>query len=198
MRRKEADLKLLSMPNSENSSWPWWLLPSTLLRSSSFQIAQPENEHKDITPLIQVPTVETNVPTTTITTNATENDTVSQTSSRKRRRSSVTKLFCEVEGCTKYRQGQSARCFAHGGGYQCSFPYCTTGARTKNGFCTLHGGGKRCTVTHCKSAARSGSNYCVRHGGGKRCKFTGCQKCAQGSTNYCRRHFNKIKEQNPT
>jgi hypothetical protein len=91
--------------------------------------------------------------------------------------------------CTRYAQGNTKLCIAHGGGRRCEAPGCTRsvqGARSQH--CISHGGGKRCEIPGCSRSARGRSNRCVHHGGGARCLASGCSKSAQRPSDYCISH----------
>uniref|UniRef100_A0A7S3PJV9 WRKY19-like zinc finger domain-containing protein n=1 Tax=Aplanochytrium stocchinoi TaxID=215587 RepID=A0A7S3PJV9_9STRA len=105
--------------------------------------------------------------------------------SRTRKRSRKT---CLRDECTKYAQGPTKFCVAHGGGRRCNFSGCTKSAAGVTKFCIGHGGGKRCHVPNCPKSAICPSPFCFAHGGGKRCKHIGCKKGARGSTDYCIGH----------
>lgn len=105
---------------------------------------------------------------------------------------------CKYKGCTRYSQGGTQKCVAHGGGKRCNFNGCKSGARGNTKYCIKHGGGKRCTKTDCDKSAVGKTNLCVNHGGGKRCREEGCSKSAQGSTNYCVTHGRDRQCSEPT
>ena len=73
---------------------------------------------------------------------------------------------CTHEGCTKSAQGNTGKCFAHGGGKRCTHEGCTKSARGNTGKCFAHGGGKRCP--HCiawidsQSGCKKYDGYCAR------------------------------------
>lgn len=94
---------------------------------------------------------------------------------------------CEELGCSKFPQGGTRFCIAHGGGRRCTFANCTKGARDRF-FCAAHGGGRRCSAEGCSKAAVGGSERCATHGGGRKCQHDGCIKSAQSPTSFCVMH----------
>jgi hypothetical protein len=119
---------------------------------------------------------------------------------------------CSEPGCIKFPRhsksgdGDSTKCFGHGGGDVCTEPGCGKGAvHSKHGDgdsnkCKRHGGGSRCTELGCEKGAvhsKSGtgdSAKCIVHGGGDRCTEPDCgmgavhSKSGNGDSSRCRTH----------
>ena len=101
------------------------------------------------------------------------------------------KICKHPSGCSKYSQGGSKFCIAHGGGRKCTFPCqppCRKAAQGNTSFCLAHHGGRRCEVAGCSRAARGNTARCCGHGGGARCKFPGCPRSAQRPSEFCCSH----------
>eukprot|EP00924_Labyrinthula_sp_SR-Ha-C_P001148 snap_masked-scaffold_7-processed-gene-15.12-mRNA-1 protein AED:0.10 eAED:0.10 QI:0/-1/0/1/-1/1/1/0/232 len=113
---------------------------------------------------------------------------LNETTTPKKRARTARKKKCSVPNCTKFSQGGTARCVAHGGGKRCSHPGCPNGARGSSMHCISHGGGKRCSHPGCPKSAVGATSRCVMHGGGRRCVHLGCTKSAQGRSNRCVAH----------
>lgn len=103
----------------------------------------------------------------------------SLTSGSKRRR-------CSRPGCTKFSQGPTSLCVAHGGGKLCTSEGCSKVSKG-SGYCIFHGGGKRCIVEGCGKSAKGPKGVCVAHGGGRRCRRLECNKLAI-SNGLCKIH----------
>ncbi len=98
------------------------------------------------------------------------------------------KRTCQEQGCSKWAQGATDFCIAHGGGKRCTFEGCTKSAAGATDFCKRHGGGRRCTSEGCTKAAAGATDFCIQHGGGRRCIYTNCTKAATGATDFCIQH----------
>ena len=100
----------------------------------------------------------------------------------------VTYTRCSKEGCTKFPQGGTGVCIAHGAKVKrCSKGGCTNRA-VKGGVCIKHGAKvKRCSSQGCQNQAQKGG-VCIKHGAKvKRCSSQGCQNQAQKG-GVCKRH----------
>ncbi|KAK3278323.1 hypothetical protein CYMTET_13729, partial [Cymbomonas tetramitiformis] len=74
---------------------------------------------------------------------------------------------CWAEGCTKFSQGSTPYCKAHGGGRRCQSEGCPKSAQGTTPFCVAHGGGKRCQVEGCTKSGFANTSFCKAHGTSK-------------------------------